>query len=65
MSATTRADVALVERGFFASRAKAREAIEAGLVTLDGRPVAKPSESVSENARLDARPPYPWVSRGG
>ncbi len=65
MSAATRADVALVERGFFASRAKAREAIEAGLVTLDGRPVVKPSESVPENSRLDARPPYPWVSRGG
>ncbi len=65
MSAATRADVALVERGFFASRAKAREAIEAGFVTLDGRPVVKPSESAPENARLDARPPYPWVSRGG
>ncbi len=65
MSATTRADIALVERGFFASRAKAREAIEAGLVTLDGRPVAKPSEPVAEGARLDARPVYPWVSRGG
>ncbi len=65
MSATSRADVALVERGFFASRAKAREAIEAGLVTLDGRPVAKPSEPVPGNARLDARPAYPWVSRGG
>ncbi len=61
----SRADVALVERGFFASRAKAREAIEAGLVTLDGRPVAKPSEPVPEQARLDARPAYPWVSRGG
>ncbi len=65
MSATTRADVALVERGFFTSRAKAREAIEAGLVNLDGRPVAKPSEPVAEGARLDARPAYPWVSRGG
>ncbi len=60
-----RADVALVEQGFFASRAKAREAIEAGLVTLDDRPVTKPSESVSEGARLAATAPYPWVSRGG
>ncbi|MGO8739459.1 TlyA family RNA methyltransferase [Rhodoblastus sp.] len=65
MSATTRADVALVERGLFASRAKAREAIEAGFVILDGRPVAKPSEPVPEHARLEARPAYPWVSRGG
>lgn len=60
-----RADVALVERGLFASRAKAREAIEAGLVTLDGRRIAKPSEPVAEGARLDARPAYPWASRGG
>ncbi len=60
-----RADIALVERGFFASRAKAREAIEAGLVTLDGRPVEKPSEPVDEDARLAASAPYPWVSRGG
>jgi 23S rRNA (cytidine1920-2'-O)/16S rRNA (cytidine1409-2'-O)-methyltransferase len=60
-----RADVALVERGFFASRAKAREAIEAGLVTLDGRPVEKPSEPVAADAKLDASAPYPWVSRGG
>lgn len=60
-----RADIVLVERGFFASRAKAREAIEAGLVTLDGRIVDKPSEPVAADARLDAQAPYPWVSRGG
>ncbi len=60
-----RADIALVERGFFASRAKAREAIEAGLVTLDGRPVTKPSEPVAPEAQLAASAPYPWVSRGG
>ncbi len=60
-----RADIALVERGFFASRAKAREAIEAGLVMLDGRVVEKPSEPVHEDANLAASAPYPWVSRGG
>jgi 23S rRNA (cytidine1920-2'-O)/16S rRNA (cytidine1409-2'-O)-methyltransferase len=60
-----RADIALVERGFFASRAKAREAIEAGLVTLDGRQVTKPSEPAPDSAVLAAVAPYPWVSRGG
>jgi len=65
VTATRRADIALVERGLFASRAKAREAIEAGLVTLDGRVVAKPSEPVAESAQLAASAPYPWVSRGG
>ena len=64
-SMTRRADIALVERGFFASRAKAREAIEAGLVTLDGHVVAKPAEPVAEGASLAAVAPYPWVSRGG
>jgi len=60
-----RADLALVARGFFASRAKAREAIEAGLVRRDGAVVLKPSELVGDDALLDAEAPYPWVSRGG
>ncbi len=61
----TRIDVALVERGLFPSRAKAREAIEAGLVSVDGRRVEKPSEPVAPQARIDASAPYAWVSRGG
>ena len=61
----TRADVTLCERGLFPSRAKAREAIEAGLVSVDGRVVAKPSEPIAAEADIVARAPYPWVSRGG
>ena len=61
----TRIDVALVERGLFPSRAKAREAIEAGLVAVDGRTVAKPSEPVAPDAQIEASAPYEWVSRGG
>ncbi|MFV0281217.1 MAG: TlyA family RNA methyltransferase [Rhodoblastus sp.] len=64
-SARSRIDLALVERGLFASRAKAREAIEAGLVSVDGRRIAKPSEPVAPDARIEARAPYQWVSRGG
>lgn len=60
-----RADTALTERGLFPSRAKAREAIEAGLVRVDGRVIAKPSEPVAPDADIVARAPYPWVSRGG
>lgn len=60
-----RADVTLHERGLFESRAKAREAIEAGLVRVDGRLVKKPSEPVDADAVIEARAPYPWVSRGG
>lgn len=60
-----RADVILVERGFFASRARAQEAIAAGLVTADGTPVRKPSEMLALGAEIRAREPHPYVSRGG
>jgi 23S rRNA (cytidine1920-2'-O)/16S rRNA (cytidine1409-2'-O)-methyltransferase len=62
--ARKRADILLVERGLFESRAKARAAIEAGVVTVAGRPVAKASESLEEDAALSAAPEHPWVGRG-
>lgn len=52
-------------RGLFESRAKARAAIEAGNVMADGRPVAKASETLADDAVLEARPAHPWVGRGG
>src|SRR5215468_12148252 len=60
-----RADVLLVERGLFESRAKARAAIEAGLVTADDRSVGKPSDALAIDCVLRAAPAHPWVSRGG
>lgn len=57
--------MALVEAGFFESRAKAQEAIGAGLVTVDGVPVPRASVRVPPDARLAAEAPHPWVSRGG
>jgi 23S rRNA (cytidine1920-2'-O)/16S rRNA (cytidine1409-2'-O)-methyltransferase len=60
-----RADRLLVERGLFASRAKAQAAIEAGLVTADGAPVRRASDAIAADARLSAAPAHPWVSRGG
>lgn len=60
-----RADRVLVERGFFDSRARAQAAIAAGLVTADGRRVAKPSETISAAAAIEAREAYEWVSRAG
>jgi len=60
-----RADLMLVERGFFESRAKAQEAIAAGLVLADGRVLRKASETIAPSAQLEAAPLYPWVSRGG
>ncbi|MCC8940062.1 16S/23S rRNA (cytidine-2'-O)-methyltransferase TlyA [Bradyrhizobium ivorense] len=64
-AASKRIDVLLVERGLFESRARARAAIDAGLVTADGRVVAKASEIVPTNAALSAEPAHPYVSRGG
>jgi len=60
-----RADVVLVERGFFVSRARAQEAIAAGLVTVNSVPLRKASETVPEEAVITAEQPHPYVSRGG
>jgi len=60
-----RADVLLVERGLFESRARARAAIDAGLVLADGKVVAKPSDIIAPDAALSAEPAHPYVSRGG
>ncbi|MHC2257323.1 TlyA family RNA methyltransferase [Bradyrhizobium embrapense] len=64
-SAGRRIDVLLVERGLFESRARARAAIDAGLVTADGKQIAKASELVAPGAELTAEPAHPYVSRGG
>ena len=61
----TRADVLLVARGVFDSRAKARAAIEAGGVTADGRMVAKAAELIADDAQIEAKAAHPWVGRGG
>ncbi|KAA2235520.1 TlyA family RNA methyltransferase [Salinarimonas soli] len=60
-----RADLLLVERGFFDSRAKARAAIEAGLVRAGGEPVRKAADMLDPDAAIEAQAPHPWVSRGG
>ncbi len=60
-----RADVLLVERGLFESRARAQAAIEAGLVMANGKQVAKASAAIPGDAALQAEPAHPFVSRGG
>jgi len=64
-SSRRRADVLLVERGHFESRARAQAAIAAGLVVADGRPVRKASEELASDSAIVAEAPHPWVSRGG
>src|SRR5262245_26300331 len=65
MQTRRRADQLLVERGLFASRAKAQAAIAAGLVTADDIVIARASDQVATDAALRAQPAFPWVSRGG
>ncbi|MGA2895342.1 MAG: TlyA family RNA methyltransferase [Xanthobacteraceae bacterium] len=65
MTSRERADRLLVARGLFESRARAQAAIAAGLVTADGVVVRKPSDALSAEAVIAARPEHPYVSRGG
>jgi 23S rRNA (cytidine1920-2'-O)/16S rRNA (cytidine1409-2'-O)-methyltransferase len=60
-----RADRMLVALGHFSSRAAAQAAIAAGLVTADGKTVARPAEQLSRDAAITAKVPHPYVSRGG
>jgi len=65
MTSGKRADVVLVERGLFESRARAQAAIEAGLVIANDKRVTKASETIATDAVIDAQPAHPFVSRGG
>jgi 23S rRNA (cytidine1920-2'-O)/16S rRNA (cytidine1409-2'-O)-methyltransferase len=59
-----RADLLLVERGLFDSRAKAQAAIAAGRVSVDGAVLRKASGMVSADAEIVAKAAHPYVSRG-
>ncbi|WP_296744600.1 TlyA family RNA methyltransferase [Mesorhizobium sp.] len=63
-NARLRLDELLVERGLFASRSRARDAIERGTVTVDGIIVRKPGQAVAPD-RLIAidDPAQAYVSR--
>lgn len=50
--ARLRLDELLVRRGDFSTRSRARDAIERGTVQVDGRPVAKPGQSVAETVSI-------------
>ncbi len=62
----TRLDQLLVEKGLFESRERARRAVMAGSVTVDGVPSDKPGTSVPDTAQREVvGPKEPFVSRGG
>lgn len=59
-----RLDQALVSAGLAPSRARAQALVGAGVVTVDGAVVKKPSRKVSEDMVLVVTEnPNPWVSR--
>ena len=59
-----RLDQLLVARGLAESRAKAKAAIEAGGVTVDGAPAKGASQTVSGDAVVTYADAYRWVGRG-
>ena len=61
-----RLDVILVERGLFPSREKAKAAVMAGVVYVDGQKVDKAGTPVDEQAPIHIKENLcPYVSRGG
>lgn len=58
-----RLDAALASRGLARSRTHAATLIAGGLVTVDGRPVVKPSVKVSPDAALEVAASDHYVSR--
>lgn len=63
-SASIRLDQQLVALGLAESRAKARAAIEAGLVAVDGVVARRASQTVPGGGRIAYRNAHPWVGRG-
>ena len=61
-----RLDIVLVNRGVFQSREKARGAIMAGIVYVDGQRVDKPGTGIKEDSEIYIKEnACPYVSRGG
>lgn len=61
---SARLDAELVRRGLARSRAVAAEAVTRGIVTVDGRPAAKPAQRVAPDEVLEVAEPEGYVSRG-
>jgi 23S rRNA (cytidine1920-2'-O)/16S rRNA (cytidine1409-2'-O)-methyltransferase len=61
----SRLDQVLVERGLCESREKAKRAVMAGSVKINGQPARKPSDWVRPEDQLTLTTPERYVSRGG
>ncbi|MCR5648205.1 MAG: TlyA family RNA methyltransferase [Oscillospiraceae bacterium] len=62
--AEARLDAELVARGLCSGRERARAEIEAGHVTVNGRPASKPSQKVAESDVIELSEAFDYVSRG-
>jgi 23S rRNA (cytidine1920-2'-O)/16S rRNA (cytidine1409-2'-O)-methyltransferase len=60
-----RLDQALVERGLCESREKAKRAVMAGSVKINGQPARKPSDAVKPDDVVELTAAEKFVSRGG
>lgn len=60
----TRLDQLLVARGLAESRARAKAAIEAGGVSVDGAPARAASQAVADDAVIAYADAHRWVGRG-
>ena len=58
-----RLDHLMVSRGLVESRSRAKAAIEAGGVTVDGQPARAASQGVGEDAVVTVVEPHGWVGR--
>ncbi|MBO9497831.1 MAG: TlyA family RNA methyltransferase [Novosphingobium sp.] len=66
MGKKQRIDQMLVERGLAESRTRAQALVMAGLVFAGETKIAKPGQTVAEDAAIEVRGrDHPWVSRGG
>lgn len=66
MSGKIRLDLLLVQNGYFESREKARAAVMAGDIKVNGLVITKPGQQVNDqNQDIAVREKMPYVSRGG
>lgn len=60
-----RLDQYLVEKGYFDSREKAKEAIQSASVLLNGKPATKAAQNTPPNAKIELIGESQYVSRSG
>ncbi len=61
----TRLDQYLVEQNYYNSREKAKRAVMAGEVKVNGKTVTKPAQKIDEDVAIEIKQKPPYVSRGG